>query len=180
MKKMYLLLCLLPFAVSMSAQKLDGTWMADKEFKEVFELDDEETSMDMFLNFKEEKMTIAFHIMSEDSDVGTIGMVVGIPGTYDVTEDEVTATFDKEATELKITTLNLLDPELNQLMSADEESRKAIVSMIESQVRSMNDSDLASIGAMSDYFRDFKIFSLTNEKLVIQIGDMKFGFDNVE
>ena len=44
----------------------------------------------------------------------------------------------------------------------------------------MNDSDLASIGAMSDYFRDFKIFSLTNEKLVIQIGDMKFGFDNVE
>ena len=129
---------------------------------------------------KEEKKTIAFHIMSEDSDVGTIGMVVGIPGTYDVTEDEVTATFDKEATELKITTLNLLDPELNQLMSADEESRKAIVSMIESQVRSMNDSDLASIGAMSDYFRDFKIFSLTNEKLVIQIGDMKFGFDNVE
>ena len=112
--------------------------------------------------------------------MGTIGMVVGIPGTYDVTEDEVTATFDKEATELKITTLNLLDPELNQLMSADEESRKAIVSMIESQVRSMNDSDLASIGAMSDYFRDFKIFSLTNEKLVIQIGDMKFGFDSVE
>ena len=180
MKKMFLLLCLLPLAVSLSAQKLDGTWMADKEFKEVFELDDDETSMDMFLNFKEEKMTIAFHIMSEDSDVGTIGMVVGIPGTYDVTEDEVTATFDKEATELKITTLNLLDPELNQLMSADEESRKAIVSMIESQVRSMNDSDLASIGAMSDYFRDFKIFSLTNEKLVIQIGDMKFGFDNVE
>ena len=81
---------------------------------------------------------------------------------------------------MKITTLNLLDPELNQLMSADEESRKAIVSMIESQVRSMNDSDLASIGAMSDYFRDFKIFSLTNEKLVIQIGDMKFGFDRVE
>ena len=161
MKRIYLLLCLLPFAVSLSAQKLDGTWIADKEFKEVFELDDEETSMDMFLNFKEEKMTIAFHIMSEDSDVGTI-------------------TFDKEATELKITTLNLLDPELNQLMSADEESRKAIVSMIESQVRSMNDSDLASIGAMSDYFRDFKIFSLTNEKLVIQIGDMKFGFDRVE
>ena len=72
MKRIYLLLCLLPFAVSLSAQKLDGTWIADKEFKEVFELDDEETSMDMFLNFKEEKMTIAFHIMSEDSDVGTI------------------------------------------------------------------------------------------------------------
>ena len=192
MRKVLLIAALSLLGIAtLPAQRIDGFWKADEAFRKAFELDDDELNMDFIVHFdKEEKaskkdkekgaVVLAMPINSTDDEIGTLGVVFALPGTYVRTGSSVTATFNKDDVDIKITEMHLLDKEVAALIESSEESWNAIAALIEAQVKENNAKDMENIAGLADLFKAFTIESVTKDRLVIAIGEDTITFDRYE
>lgn len=163
---------------SVMGQSLNGTWKANQEFKNMFELDDDDgTDIDILLVFNASDMTIKLLITSQDDEVGEIKMSYTIPGTYKKNKDTYTASFNKEKAIFKVDDLTTNDPEMKELLT-DPDSKKMILTMVETMVKKESSKDFEDMLAISEVFEKFEVASVTTKKMELMIDDtMKFGFD---
>lgn len=162
---------------SAMAQSINGSWKANKEFKDKFELTDDETNINMLLVFSGSNMSIKLIIKSTDKEVGVITMSYTIPGSFKKTGNKYHATFNKEKAAFKVDDLVSTDPEMKKMM-ADPDSKKMMLTMIEAMVQKESAKDFKDMLAICDVFEEFEVASVTSRKLELKIVDeLMFGFD---
>ena len=158
-------------------QSLTGSWIADQEFKDMFELKDSEVDMDFIMVFGSSSATLTVNVKAGDEDM-TISMEISYDGTYSRSGQTVTTSIDKSNPKFKIISIESNDPETKEML-ANETTRKLIYSVIEEQVKDSMKDDFEQIAQIADVFKKFEVVSISSQKLMISIEDTKFGFNRL-
>ena len=169
-KKIFLTLALMLLTITtMTAQSLLGTWKADDAYMEKMELTKDGCHVDLYLDIKKKTIDILLFMNMTQKD-GVIDMSFTIPGTYKKKGKNVFSTFDKDKTDLKVTDLQTEDPEMKAMMQT-EESKQAMLTLVNSMMKSQLADALKDISALADIFEVFTIDKLTAKTLDINALD---------
>lgn len=189
MKKSIFTLLLMLATMSMTAQTIDGTWVADEAFRKEMGFDKEEPAMNLMISFdkvKTKKSTksgdfcVAMTADNDDAEIGKIGVNFFIPGTFNMDGTNVQTVCNAKDAQVKISQLELKDAEMKAAMAASEETRNAMFKLIEAEVKNNGAAEISQIGELATLFRVFKVKFDGNDKMNLIIGDEVIGFNRVK
>ena len=166
-KKIFFILSMMMLGITtMSAQSIIGKWAADEDFIKEMELEDKDGKIDIVLNIAQRTISIDV-LMNMDDDGDLISMVYSIPGTYTKVGNKVTAKFDEKKADLKVTDIQTNDPDMKAMMKT-EEGKKAVLSLVNTMVKSEVAESMKDIAEITTIFQTFTIEGVTAKKLSIK------------
>lgn len=159
------------FTCPIFAQTLDGAWTLNDEDKTLLELeDDEDSEVDLTLVIQDKDILVGFIATVTDEEVGTISILLGIPGSYTRSGNNVYAEFRTDDTDFGIIDIDTEDPDIKELISTDE-GREAFETLFRQGAEEEMEDAKKDLGVMSEYFKHFTIKTLTATRLVIILQD---------
>lgn len=169
MKKKMLFIALLAILGlgSAVAQDINGRWKADEALKKVMDLKDKDLDMDIVLHFSGNALTIDLPMKGKDDEM-TMSLVYSVPGTYTQTGNQVKAKFNTKKASLSVTDLQTNDPEMKAMMKTPE-GKKAVLLLINSQVKESMAKDLKDLAEVTKVFESFTIEKVTATALTIRM-----------
>ena len=179
MKKLYFILfaCLYMFnGLNGFSQTLNGKWTADKATTANFGLNEDKMKSSLFLSFDGKETVVSIELKVYEKGVGTVGVLFGMPGSYTQTGSMVNSKFRKNDFSIKLSDMDLEDPELKGLMESNPEMKDMLFNTIFENYLSNDKDAIDDMKSICDMFSSFKIVSCTADKLVITIGNDTLTF----
>lgn len=162
-KKLSIIVVLCTLVLSgLSAQKIQGKWMANQEFKRANLAD----GTDLYLEFEESsiKLSISANQVKEGTSVT---LLFTIPGTYKKEGSHVKALYDYEKVDVEITNYSTSNSTMKATLK-DPKKREEILWLMKQQIINSSEDAFEGIKDISkECFTDFVIRYLTGNKLIV-------------
>lgn len=183
MKKLLTLIMLAVFAISASAQKLEGTYIANDDFNDLIESDIDEdgiiVGLSMFFKGDAVNLIVIFDSIDEEMTF-TCGFTY--LGKFTKTGNTYKCEFDKNNVAFSILNLECEDPEILEALS-DTETKMQIYKKLEESLKETMKPQMQKLSVICDDFSSFSIKYLTYDgyTLVLLHDDekMEIEFDKL-
>lgn len=180
MKKLYFILSatLMLFMVSsISAQDIKGNWLGDSQTDSRYGFNQVGSNNKFYLSFDGQTSFAGVYSTINKSGLGTIGIKIGIPGTYTKSGDVVSCVFRKDDIKTQLSVINLEDPELKALMDSSPDMKDFILEELGKKIAEEESGLLNKVKVVGTIFESFKVVSCTGNKLVIDIKGVSLSFN---
>ena len=172
------ILALMPMIQTM-AQTIEGKWKMTKESLEAINATPDEGEADIFLAFGQTDVKLIFQIEMSNSDVGTIGFGIELPGEYKVEGNVINNTFNSEKATAEIFKLDLND-EIKKTLEASEEMKALFLKTITSELDKNKPEMIEGVKMIGMGLSTLNIVKNDGTTLTLSANDKTFEMVKVE
>ena len=181
MKKIFSFVVFAMLTISMNAQDITGSWIAEEDFNEKVKMsmDQQNENVDVKFGMVIDKSTIlAVLNLNVEADGMKMKLKVEVPGVYERDGQLVTTEFNSAGTNISIVDVESNDPEMKEMLG-NPETKKMLFAMMEGMIKEQMGEYKNSFEDMTEVFKQFTIKSVTASKLTIEVEEMELGFNKM-
>ncbi len=176
--KMILTLLLTLCCAAANAQRLEGTFKADKAFEEMANnyveqmMEGQQLDFDADLNaglslfYMSDSITNIIIEVSAQVEKVHVDATVTFQGIYKREGDHMTCTYSKDDMDVAVMNIESFDPEVSQMLKDNEDT---VYGVAEEQLRRAVEPHADKLFKATGYFKDYDILELTENTLRIRL-----------
>jgi hypothetical protein len=167
---------------NLPAQSYQGRWFADEKTLEELGLDgidsDEIKDFDLLLNMSKGsiKVDLLFTIKAEDM---TLYIICSSPGSYTRKGNKIRATFDPDKMKFRVSNMKSKDKEVKEILR-EKDFKKMMLKLVSSEMREKVGEDMKSLSYIAEFFQEFTIEKISDDRLTINVDGDKLRFHRAQ